>query len=182
MRTFVLEEIGVDQRCNSAAQHLIVFEAPGLEDLEPDFKIRVANENGLILLVAVSRAVQEPALVRVRVFWIKPRIQARNKVPGETIVDPRAVIFAKDDPGLALRIPDDMLPARYRGGRGTASIVTTGSWPSPFRHQTAAEVQDHPQPTEKVMAHHRAPAPSDLLRFCFTEPRTSSGPLRAIGW
>ena len=63
------------ERCHVVAQHLIAFEAPGLEDLEPDFKIRVANENGLILLVAVPRAVQEPALVRVRVFWIKPRIR-----------------------------------------------------------------------------------------------------------
>jgi hypothetical protein len=38
-------------------------------------------------------------------------IQARNKVVGETIVDPRAVIIAKEEPGLALRIPDDVPPA-----------------------------------------------------------------------
>ena len=40
---------------------------------------------------------------------MKTRIQALDNVPGETIVDPRAVIFAKDEPGLALRIPDDVL-------------------------------------------------------------------------
>jgi hypothetical protein len=63
-----------------------------------------------MLLVTVSRALQEPALVWIRVFWIAIRIQALDKIPGETIVDARAIVFAKDDPGLALRIPDDVLP------------------------------------------------------------------------
>ena len=43
-------------------------------------------------------------------------IQARDKVPGETIVDPRAVIIAKEEPGLALRIPDDVPLAVSRTG------------------------------------------------------------------
>jgi hypothetical protein len=38
------------------------------------------------------------------------RIQALDKVPGEMIVDLRAIVFAKDDPRLAARIPDDVLP------------------------------------------------------------------------
>jgi hypothetical protein len=63
------------------------------------------------LLVAVSPALQEPALVRVRVFWVETRVQALDDVPCETIVDPRAIIFAKDDPGLTLRVADDVLSA-----------------------------------------------------------------------
>src|SRR6185295_10607918 len=102
---FVLDEIGIDERCNSAAQRLILFGVVRDEALEPDFKIRVANEKRRILLVAVSQTIQKPALVRVRVFWMEIRIQALNNVPGETIIDPRAVIIAKDKPGLALRIP-----------------------------------------------------------------------------
>ena len=47
---------------------------------------------------------------------METRVQALNKVPGETIVDPRAVIFAKDEPGLALRIPDDVLPIASGAG------------------------------------------------------------------
>ena len=109
MQTLVLEQIAIDQGHNPSTQRLILSEVLCIEDLEPDFKIRVANENGRILLVAVSPALQEPALVRVRVFWVETRVQALDDVPGETIVDPRAIIFAKDDPGLALRIPDDML-------------------------------------------------------------------------
>jgi hypothetical protein len=105
-----LEEIGVDERCNSSAQRLILFEVARVEDLEPCFKIRIADENGRILLVAVSRAVQEPALVWVRVFRMETRIQALDKVAGETIIDPRAIIFAKEESGLALRILDDVLP------------------------------------------------------------------------
>ena len=34
----------------------------------------------------------------------------------ETIVDPRAIVFTKDDPGLALRIPDDVLPISSGAG------------------------------------------------------------------
>ena len=105
-----MEEIGVDERCHSSSQRLILFEVCCLKDLEPCFEIRIANENGRILLVAVSWAVQELTLVRIRVFRMKVRIQTLDKVPGETIVDPRPIIFTKDEPGLALRIPDDMLP------------------------------------------------------------------------
>ena len=54
--------------------------------------------------------VQEPALILIRIFDLKIHIQALDDVPGEMIVDPRAIIFAKDDPGLALRIPNDVLP------------------------------------------------------------------------
>jgi hypothetical protein len=35
---------------------------------------------------------------------------------GQTIVDPRAVIIAKEEPGLALRIPDDVPLAVTRAG------------------------------------------------------------------
>jgi len=107
---FVLDEIGIDERCNSAAQRLILFGVVRDEALEPDFKIRVANENGPILLIAVTHTVHEPAFVRVRVFRIETRIQALNNIPGEMIVDPRAIVFAKDEPGLAVRIPDDVPP------------------------------------------------------------------------
>ncbi len=61
-------------------------------------------------------AIQEPALVRIRVFWVETHIQTLHKVPGETIVDPRAVIFAKDELGLALRIPDGALPISSGSG------------------------------------------------------------------
>jgi hypothetical protein len=44
------------------------------------------------------------------------RIQALDKVPGEMIVDLRAIVFAKDEPGLTLRIPDDVLPISSRAG------------------------------------------------------------------
>jgi hypothetical protein len=49
-------------------------------------------------------------------FDIKTRIQALDKIPRQTIVDPRAIVFAKDDPGLALRIPDDVLPISSGAG------------------------------------------------------------------
>ena len=109
-RTFVPAEIRIDQSHNLSAQGLILLKVFRVEDLEPDFEIRIANQNGRILLVAVSRAVHEPALVRARVFWMEVRIQALDKVPGEMIVDLRAIVFAKDDPRLAARIPDDVLP------------------------------------------------------------------------
>jgi hypothetical protein len=98
------------------AQRPILFEVVRVEDLEPDFKIRIANEKGRFLLVAVSRAVQEPALVRVRVFDIQTRIQALDKIPGETIVDSRAIILAKEEPGLASGIPNDVLPISSGAG------------------------------------------------------------------
>jgi hypothetical protein len=93
------------------AQRLILCEVRRIEDLEPDVQIRVANENSRIRLVAVSPALQEPALVRVRVFRMETRVQALDNVPCETIIDPRAIIFAKDDPGLTLRVADDVLSA-----------------------------------------------------------------------
>jgi hypothetical protein len=37
-------------------------------------------------------------------------------VPGEPIIDPRTIIFAKEEPGLALRIPDDVLPISSGSG------------------------------------------------------------------
>ncbi|WP_203273759.1 hypothetical protein [Microvirga arabica] len=80
-----------------------------VEDLEPDLEIRVTNENGRILLVTVSRAVQEPALIRIRVFYLKTCIEALDNILGQTIVDPRAIILAEDDPGLASGIPNDVL-------------------------------------------------------------------------
>src|SRR5215213_8739238 len=106
MRTFAPEQIRIDQGHNPSAQRLILFKAAHIEDLEPDLEIRVTNENGRILLVAFFQTVQEPALVRVRVFYIEARIQALDKIPGKTIVDPRAIVFAKEDPGLASRIPN----------------------------------------------------------------------------
>jgi hypothetical protein len=105
MGNLVLDEVGIDQRHNLSAQRLILFKAARIEELEPDLEIRVTNENGRILLVIVSRAVQEPA-----------RIQALDKISGETIVDPRAIILAKMDPWFALRIPDDVLPISSRAG------------------------------------------------------------------
>ncbi len=116
MRTLVLKEVSVDQGHNPLAQRLILCEVRCIEDLEPDAQIRVADENSRIRLVAVSPALQEPALVRVRVFRMETRVQALDNVPRETIIDPRAIIFAKDDPGLALRIPDDVLSAASRTG------------------------------------------------------------------
>ena len=49
-------------------------------------------KNGRVLFIA-SAVLQEPTLL-----WIETRIQAPDNVPGETIVDPRAIIFAKDEP------------------------------------------------------------------------------------
>jgi hypothetical protein len=91
-----------------------------IKDLEPDLEIGVTNENGRILLVTVSRAIQEPALIRIWIFDIETRIQALDKIPGEMIVDPGAIVFAKDDPGLALRISDDVLP--ISSGRAMNSV------------------------------------------------------------
>ena len=110
MRTFGQDEVGIDQRHNLSAQRLILFKAARIEDLEPDLEIRVTDDNGWILLVTVSWAVQEPALIRIRVFYIETRAQALDKIPGKTIVDPRAITLAKEDSGFALRIPDDVLP------------------------------------------------------------------------
>jgi hypothetical protein len=107
---FVLDEVGVDQGHNLSAQRLILFNAARVEDLEPSLEIRVTNENGRILLVTVSQGIQEPAFIQIRVFDIEARIQALDKILRQTIVDPRAIVFAKDDPGLALRISNDVLP------------------------------------------------------------------------
>ena len=108
MRNFVLNEVGIDHSHNLPTQRLILFKAARIEDLEPDFEFRVTHENCRILLV-VFPAPQEPALVRVWIFWVEIRIQALDKVPRQTIVHPRAIVLAKDDPGLAVRISDDML-------------------------------------------------------------------------
>jgi hypothetical protein len=116
LRTLALEEIRVDQGYNPSAQRLILFEVLCLEDLEPDLEIRVADENGRILLVAISLALQQPALIRIRVFYIETRIEALDKISRQTIVDPCVIVFAKDDPGLALRIPNDMLPISSGAG------------------------------------------------------------------
>ena len=116
MGNLVLDEVGIDQRHNLSAQRLILFKAVCVEDLEPDLEIRVTNENGRILLGVFLRAVQEPALIRTRVFYLETRIQALDNIPGETIVDPRAIVFAKDDPGFALRIPNDVLPISSGAG------------------------------------------------------------------
>jgi hypothetical protein len=116
MGNLVLDEVGIDQRHNLSAQRLILFKAVCVEDLEPDFEIGVTNENGRILLGVFLRAVQEPALIRARVFSIETRIEALDKISCQTIVDPRAIVFAKDNPGLALRISDDVLPTSSRAG------------------------------------------------------------------
>jgi hypothetical protein len=116
MRTLLLEEIGVDERCNPAAQRLILLEVACLEDLEPDVKIRIADKQGGILLGAVSQTVQEPTLVRVWVVGFETCVQALDKESGETIVDPRAIVLAKDEPGLNLGIPDDVLPISSGSG------------------------------------------------------------------
>ena len=75
---------------------------------------------------------------RLRVFDIETCIQALDKIPGETIVDPRAIVFAKGDPGLALRIPDHVLLAVPRAG-DEESIVTMGSWGSLLVSGTASK-------------------------------------------
>jgi hypothetical protein len=116
MRNLILDEVGIDQSHNLSAQPLILFKAARIEDLEPDLEIRVTHENGWILLATVSQAFQEPALIRIWIFYIKTRIQALDKILGETIVDPGAIVFAKDDPGLAMRIPDDVLPISCGAG------------------------------------------------------------------
>ena len=128
MRTFALEQIRIDQGHNPSAQRLILFKAACIEDLEPDLEIRVTNENGRILLVTFFQAVQEPALIWIRVFWIETRIQALDNVPGETIVDPRAIVFAKDEPRLALRIPDDVLPTGAGTGDEEGPLWRWASW------------------------------------------------------
>lgn len=115
-RAFVPDEIGVDQGYNLSAERLILLRAARIEDLEPDLEIRIANQNGRILRVAFSRAVQEPTLIRIGVLYIETRIQALDKIPRQMIVDPRAIIFAKDDPGFALRIPNDVLPISSGAG------------------------------------------------------------------
>jgi hypothetical protein len=127
MRPFFDNEVGDDQRHNPLAQRLILIVVLGVEDLEPDVKIRVANKNGRILLVG-SPALQEPTLVWVQFFGTEIRIQAFDKVPGEMIVDRRAIVFAKDERGLALSIPDDVLPISSRGGQRRESSVRAGSW------------------------------------------------------
>ncbi|WP_262267351.1 MULTISPECIES: hypothetical protein [Microvirga] len=109
-------EVGIDQGHNLSAQRPILFKAARIEDLEPDLEIGVANENGRILLVTVARAVEEPALVQVRVVNNETRIQALDKISRQTIVDPCAIVLTKEDPGLALRIPDDVLPLSSRAG------------------------------------------------------------------
>lgn len=116
MGTFALNEVAIDQRHDPSAQHLIVCLVICLKNLEPHCESRVADQNSRILLVAVSSALQEPALVRIWVFWSEARIQALDKISGERIVDLRAIVFAKDDPGLALRIPDDVLSIPSRAG------------------------------------------------------------------
>jgi hypothetical protein len=58
----------------------------------------------------------EPALIQSRVIYLETCIQALDKLSGETIVDPRAINFAKEDPGFALRIPNDILPISSRAG------------------------------------------------------------------
>ncbi|GEO19370.1 hypothetical protein [Microvirga aerophila] len=116
MGNIILDQVGIDQSYHLSAQRLILFKAVCVEDLQSDLEIRITNENGRILLGVFFRAVQEPALIWTRVFYIETRIQALDKIPGETVVDPRAIVFAKDDPRLALRIPDDVLPISSGAG------------------------------------------------------------------
>ncbi|UVF22503.1 hypothetical protein HPT29_025465 (plasmid) [Microvirga terrae] len=165
MGTFVLEEIGIDERCHSSAQRLILIEVSCLKDLEPCFEIRIANENGRILRVAVSRAVQEPTPVWVRVFRMKACIQTPDKVPGEAIVDPRPIIFTKHETGLASGVFDDVLPVTAGAGEEQGPLgrrahglllSASGGRRDPGSNRGRAG---------KGMAHQRAPAPLDLLRF-----------------
>ena len=116
MCSLVTDEVGIDQRHNFPAQRLILFKAAHIEDLKPDLEIGVRNENGRILLVTVSLAIQEPALIRIRIFDIQTRIQALDEISGKTIVDARAIILAKDDPGLASGVSNDVLPISSRAG------------------------------------------------------------------
>ncbi|MGF9764826.1 hypothetical protein AAII07_58130 [Microvirga sp. 0TCS3.31] len=111
-----LDEVGIDQRHNLSAQRLILFGVLCIKGLEPDLEIRVTDENGWILLFVISLAFQEPALIWTRVFWVETRIQALDKISGEAIVDPRAIVLAKSEPRLALRIPDNVLPISSRAG------------------------------------------------------------------
>ncbi|MBQ0818902.1 hypothetical protein KBI52_01240, partial [Microvirga sp. HBU67558] len=49
-------------------------------------------------------------------MYLQTRIQALDKISRQTIVDPCAFVFAEDEPELALRIPDDVLPISSRAG------------------------------------------------------------------
>ena len=80
MRPFFENEVGVDQRHDPSAQRLILIVVLGVEDLEPHFKIKVANENGRILLVTFFQAVQEPALIRIWVFCLDTGIEALDEI------------------------------------------------------------------------------------------------------
>jgi hypothetical protein len=61
---------------------VVPFRVQHDEDREPDFKIWIVNENDLILPIALL-ALKEPALVRVCT---------------RDIVEPRAILFAQDEP------------------------------------------------------------------------------------
>ena len=115
MGNLIPDEVGIDQSHNLPTQRLILFKAARIKDLEPDLKIRITNENGWILHVA-SQPIKEPTLILTWVFWIETRIQALDNVTCETIVDPRAIVFAKDEPRLALGIPNNVLPISSRSG------------------------------------------------------------------
>ncbi len=109
MSPFILNEVAIDQGHNPQAERLILFKVLRVENLEPHFEIRVANENGRILLVVFS-ALQEPPLVGIGIFDILTRIQAFDNISCQTIVDFCTIVFAKDESGLTVRIPDDVLP------------------------------------------------------------------------
>jgi hypothetical protein len=114
--TFILNEVGIEEGHNLPADRLILVEVLGVDNLEPNFEIRVANEKGWISLVILP-ALQEPAFVWIGVFDVATRVQAFDNVLGQTIIDLCAIIFAKDEPRLALRIPDDVLPISSGAGK-----------------------------------------------------------------
>ena len=76
MRTSTPDETSSDQGHDPLAQRLITLAVISLQDLKPDFKIWVNNEKGRIRFGAASQAIQEPPLVRMRVFRMKARIEA----------------------------------------------------------------------------------------------------------
>jgi hypothetical protein len=112
----------VDQSHNLSAQREILVKGVRIEDLEPDLELRVANQKGRILLVAVSRAIQEPTLIRTGVFDSQTCIQALDQISRQMIVDPRAIVLTKDDPGLASGIPNDVLPISSGAGDEQAPV------------------------------------------------------------
>jgi hypothetical protein len=62
------------------------------------------------------------SISRIRISGVETRIRAFDDVPRATIVDPPAIVFTKNHPGLALRIPNDLLPIGAGQGNGEGPL------------------------------------------------------------